>query len=516
MLTTQQNNTILDNKKPFKGPMMLCILDGFGEAPSTAGNAITQANTPTIDRFHNTYPHSTLLTHGKAVGLPDGQMGNSEVGHTNIGAGRIVHQALEQIRLDLETDAFADKPTVKKFLAQSNDSRAIHLIGMVSDGGVHSHSEHLLKLVELLNKLNKPIYIHAITDGRDTPPDAALEQINLFEEDIKELDNVAIASICGRFYAMDRDSRTERIDQAFNLYTTDNSKYQADNATTAIINAYKRDEGDEFISATALPPLASGGKIENGDSILFFNFRADRMRQIVRRFVDTDINLTIATMTNYDEQFANKTIVLYAPLQLNNTLGEIISNIGGTQLRIAETEKYAHVTFFFNGGEEQPFNGEDRIMVPSPKVHTYDLKPEMALPEVSEKLFDAIINKNYDIIICNIANGDMVGHTGNINAAIKAVEAIDTFLSGLEKAIKQANGELFITADHGNCDEMLDNNGNPDTSHSINPVPFFYIGRENASLKNGKLCDIAPTILKAMGLEQPTEMTGKCLISFAR
>jgi len=493
--------------KPFKGPLVLCVLDGFGENPSHHGNAIAAAHTPNLDRLYQTYPRSLLRTDGEAVGLPEGQMGNSEVGHTNLGAGRITHQPLEQIKIDMTSGAFIEKDTFKAFMKQALSAHKLHLVGMVSDGGVHSHIEHLIGLAQILNLVGKPTYIHAITDGRDTAPDAAASQIPLFEAAIKPLNNVKIADICGRFYAMDRDKRTERTAAAFALYTKGEAAHTAPDATKAVKAAHLREETDEFITPTLLD---AAGKIEAGDAVLFFNFRADRMRQIVKAFIDKG-GLSLATMTDYDETFGNHVTVLYPPRTLENTLGEVIAKKGGTQLRIAETEKYAHVTFFFNGGLEAPFTGEDRIMVPSPKVRTYDLQPEMSLSELGEKLFAAIRSQKYDVIICNVANGDMVGHTGVFAAAVKAVEAIDSFLGGLEHALKDAGGEAFITAGHGNVENMLDADGNPATAHSTLPVPLFYLGRKGA-LKNGRLCDVAPTMLYALGQPQPKEMTGKCLL----
>ena len=495
--------------KPFNGPLLLCVLDGVGESENTHGNAIAAANTPNLDRFYQEYPRCLVRTDGDAVGLPKGQMGNSEVGHTNLGAGRIIHQPLERIKLDMESGAFIEQDNFKQFVKKALNAPKIHLVGMVSDGGVHSHVQHLEGLVQIMDAVGKPTYIHAITDGRDTAPDAAETQMAEFSSFVNKYKNVSVADVCGRFYAMDRDNREERTEAAFNLYTKAGGHHAA-SAIDAIKEAYTRDEMDEFITPTA---LTDQGTIEHGDVVLFFNFRADRMRQIVKAFIDFG-QVDITTMTEYDETFGDHVNVLYPPTQLQNTMGEVIANAGGTQLRIAETEKYAHVTFFFNGGEEKPFIGEDRIMVPSPKVRTYDLQPEMSLPELTDKLCGAIKANKYDVIICNVANGDMVGHTGNFDAAVKAMEAVDVFLGKVEAALKDVEGEAFITADHGNVEQMLDEAGNPATSHSTLPVPLFYMGRK-AKLKNGRLCDIAPTMLKTLGHNQPKEMTGECLIDFS-
>mgnify|MGYP005839017009 CR=1 FL=1 len=495
-----------------KKTTVLCVLDGVGENPDPVGNAVAQANTPNLDRFYKTYPHSQLLTQGEAVGLPEGQMGNSEVGHTNLGAGRVVHQMLERIRGDMNNGDFTGKEQVKTLLKQTENSPAVHLVGLVSDGGIHSHSDHLIGLVKALVKtlapLGKPVYIHAITDGIDTSPRDAINQLSKLKSAIADFENISIVDLCGRFYAMDRDNRDERTNLAYDLFANGKAEHQADGIKDAVEQARKRTEDDNFILPTV---LKDGKPAQKDDTIVFFNFRADRMRQIVKAFIDGGF-ANLFTMTQYDSIFQDSLTVLYPPETLKNTLGDVVAKAGRTQFRIAETEKYAHVTFFFNGGAEKPFAHENRKIVPSPKVRTYDLQPEMSVAEVGKDLFAAIRGGQYDMIVCNIANGDMVGHTGNFAAAIKAMEAVDVFLEGLEEAIKANGGHLLLTADHGNCEKMLDADGEAVTSHSMFPVPLFYIGPENAGLENGVLADIAPTMLRLMGLDVPAEMTGRNLL----
>lgn len=507
-----------------KKPYLLCILDGVGENASAKGNAVLAAHMPFYNSLRETCPRSTLLTHGAAVGLPAGQMGNSEVGHLNIGAGRVLLQYLERIQTDIEEARFEAIPLVADFLKQAENLRAVHLIGLLSDGGVHAHMEHALGVARLLNSRGITTYIHAILDGRDTAPQAALEQLAIFEDAVNYMEHVKIASAVGRFYSMDRDKRWERTEKGYNLMTLARAEYHATTLKEAIEAAYARGEGDEFVEPTTLPALVEGGTIQEGDGLLFFNFRADRMRQIVRCFIDTAFDgfarekivrpAAVLTMTDYDATFADRVGVIYPPQKHSGLLGEVVSHAGLTQLRMAETEKYAHVTFFFNGGEETPFNGEDRILVPSPKVRTYDLQPEMSLPELGDKLLAAIEAGTYDMIICNVANGDMVGHTGSLDAARKAMEAVDKFLAKIIPALQAHGGEALITADHGNCEQMIDADGGTHTSHTLNPVPFIYVGRKGATLDNGRLCDIAPTLLGMMNLPKPPEMDGTCLIHF--
>ena len=510
--------------KPFPGPLVLCILDGFGERPIPEGNAIAAAHTPTLDWLHANAACSRLLTHGGAVGLPEGQMGNSEVGHMNLGAGRVLQQHLERIQTDMGAGRFEEMPNWQKFFRKAIKCRTIHLFGLVSDGGVHSHMDHAIGLAKLLSPHVGQVYIHAILDGRDTAPKTAESQLPAFAARLSGLKNVNIASICGRFYAMDRDNRWERTQKAFRMYTLGEAAYRANTVEDAIAAAYARGETDEFVEPTALPPLEQGGMVQDGDGLFFFNFRADRMRQIVRTFIDDSrfeaftrakiiTPAVVGTMTEYDATFKGRVIVMYPPGKPPGMLGEIISKAGLKQLRIAETEKYAHVTFFFNGGEEKPYKGESRILIPSPKVRTYDLQPQMSLPELTEAMLAAIKDGKFDLIVCNIANGDMVGHTGIFEAGVKAVEAIDLALGRMCDAVMESGGELIVTADHGNVEEMTTPDGHTSTNHSLNPVPFIYLGRP-ATVQDGALCDVAPTILTLLDLPTPPDMTGQCLVTF--
>jgi 2,3-bisphosphoglycerate-independent phosphoglycerate mutase len=508
-------------QKPFKGPMLLCIVDGFGLREDAYGNAVKMAKTPTLDQLLNVHPHSALLTHGEVVGLPSGQMGNSEVGHMTIGSGRTILQSLDLIQQELKTD-MSQNTVWQKALKTTEKSDKIHLIGMLSDGGVHSHSDHLLALCEKLQVLGKPILIHVILDGRDTKPKAGLTQLKAFIHKIKHLNNVHIADVCGRFYAMDRDNNWDRISSAYNLYT----KSQA--TTTPVLDVmeaqYNKGNTDEFIDATAFElPGGLTSTVENNDSLFFFNFRADRMRQIVRTFIDTDLkveglkrseklNVHVICITEYDQTFNNRVITLFPPTLPQHTIGEVVASLGGKQLRIAESEKYAHVTFFLNGGIEKPFVGETRIVIPSPKVKTYDMVPKMSLPQVKDALLDAIENGDFDLIVLNIANGDQVGHSGSLVASIEAVEYIDQCLGEITETLKTADGEMVLIADHGNCEEMLDANGGICTSHTLNPVPFLYVGRTGFKAQNGSLKDVAPTILNLMNIKVPALMTGKNLL----
>lgn len=498
-------------------PFLLCVLDGVGINPRREGNAVAQANTPTLDKLLSTCPHSTLLTHGEHVGLPKGQMGNSEVGHMAIGAGRILLQPLAQITEDLNLKKFAEKEEWKCFLKGASQAPTIHVVGLCSYGGVHSHLDHIKGMLAELNKTGQNIILHAITDGRDNAPKSAATELVELEAFINTLENVQIATICGRYTAMDRDKRWERTNAYYELIQKGRGK-EADSIEEAIITSYSNNPaGDEFVQ----PTLIDNHTICNGDALLFANFRADRMRQIVRMFIDTKQNpkaprlTAVATLTPYDESFEELELenfhVLYPPRVIPNTLGEVISSSGLTQLRIAETEKYPHVSYFFSGGTETEFKGESRKLVASPKVATYDLQPEMSLPEVTEILLHEIQSNTPDFIMLNMANGDMVGHTGDINAAIKSIEAVDLALGKLLDTIKEKGGEALILADHGNAEEMLSAEGNISTKHSTNPVPFIYVGTQNISLKNGTLVDVAPTVLKLLNLNKPKEMTGTCL-----
>lgn len=496
---------------------LLCILDGFGLNPQKAGNATKQANMPQYNQLAQQYPHTELLTHGQAVGLPEGQMGNSEVGHMNIGAGRIPLQNLERIQKYIDEDRLShsiDYLKIKKYLPKTHN---IHLIGLVSDGGVHSHLNHIIGLAKILSAEGKNIYIHAITDGRDTAPQAAQTQLIEFAAQIDLIPNCHIADITGRFYAMDRDKRWQRTQEAYQLYTEATAQRYASSVKDALKQAYAADESDEFIQTTRLLE-GTEGTIHNGDAVFFCNFRADRMRQLVSTFIkgfdafQAHVHpQLLVSLTEYDSQFTGHVDILFQPEVIHNTLGETIANANLSQLRIAETEKYAHVTFFLNGGREEPFAKESRLLIPSPQVKTYDLQPEMSLPELTNHLKDAIDSKAYDLIVCNIANGDMVGHSGDLNAAIQACEAIDTFLTEITNSIKNTQSQMLITADHGNCEQMLNDQGEKVTSHSLNPVPLIYFGPKKLSLSKGALCDLAPTVLYLMGIEQPVEMTGKNL-----
>ena len=501
---------------------MLMILDGFGENTNEKGNAIKQASTPNVDKLMKMCPTTDIYTSGLNVGLPDGQMGNSEVGHTNIGAGRIVYQELTRITKSIEDGDFF---SIEEFNEAAENCKknnsSLHIMGLLSDGGVHSHIRHLYALLELAKRKGiEQVYVHCFLDGRDTPPASAESYITKLEEKMKEKEIGKIASITGRFYAMDRDKRWERVKKAYDaLVNGVGEKYQT--ATAAIEASYQKEVFDEFVEPTLIcngdTPVAT---INENDSVIFFNFRPDRAREITRALVDDkfdgfenkNLNLYFVCMTPYDETMPNVHIA-FKKEALSNTFGEYISNLGLTQLRIAETEKYAHVTFFFNGGEEKQYNGEDRILIPSPKVETYDLKPEMSAYEVTDKVLEAIKSEKYNAIILNYANPDMVGHTGNLEAAVKAIETIDECVGKVVEAVQEKNGVLLITADHGNAEQMIDyKTGEPHTAHTTNPVPLILVGMEDAKLKPGKLADLAPTMLDIMNLEKPQEMTGESII----
>ena len=501
---------------------MLMILDGFGENENKKGNAVKLANTPNIDKLMKTCPTTDIYTSGLNVGLPDGQMGNSEVGHTNIGAGRIVYQELTRITKSIEDgDFFSISEFVEAIENCKKNGSKLHIMGLLSDGGVHSHIRHLFALLELAKRRDfEEVYIHCFLDGRDTPPASAENYIMQLEEKIKEKGVGKIATISGRFYSMDRDKRWQRIQKTYDAMVNGIGE-KSSSAIAAIESSYQKEIFDEFVVPTVITngesPVAT---IENNDSIIFFNFRPDRAREITRTLVDKDfnefetkkMNLYFVCMTPYDETMPNVKIA-FKKERLANTFGEYISNLGYTQLRIAETEKYAHVTFFFNGGEEKQYKGEDRILVPSPKVETYDLKPEMSANEVTDKVVNAIESEKYNNIILNYANPDMVGHTGNLEAAIKAIETIDECVGRVINAIDKVNGILLITADHGNSEQMIDyQTGEPHTAHTTNPVPLILYGMENVTLNSGKLADLAPTMLDIMELKKPEEMTGESII----
>ena len=502
---------------------MLMILDGFGENKEEKANAVKLANTPNIDKLMKTCPTTDIHTSGLDVGLPEGQMGNSEVGHTNIGAGRIVYQELTRITKSIEDGDFF---TNEEFIAAIENCKKynskLHIMGLLSNGGVHSHIRHLFGLLELAKRRDfEDVYVHCFMDGRDTAPSSGESFISELEEKMKEKGVGKIATITGRFYAMDRDKRWQRVEKAYNALVRGEGE-KATSAIGAVESSYQKEIFDEFIEPTVIvngeTPVATIGK---HDSVIFFNYRPDRAREITRTLVDKefnefevekDLDLYYVCMTSYDETMPNVHIA-FKKEELKNTFGEYISKHGLTQLRIAETEKYAHVTFFFNGGEEKQYPGEDRILVPSPKVETYDLKPEMSAYEVTDKVVEAINSKKYDCIILNYANPDMVGHTGVLEAAIKAIETIDECVGRVIEAVNNQDGVLLITADHGNAEQMIDyKTGEPHTAHTTNPVPLILVGMENAKLREGRLADLAPTMLDIMNLEKPAEMTGESLI----
>ncbi|UTW55825.1 2,3-bisphosphoglycerate-independent phosphoglycerate mutase [Kordiimonas sp. SCSIO 12610] len=509
-------------ENPLKGPVVLCILDGFGYRDDTADNAIKLANTPVYDDLWNSVPRSWLKTSGLAVGLPDGQMGNSEVGHMNIGGGRVVMQDLPRINDAIENNSLASNTELKNFISKMKQSEGTaHLMGLMSPGGVHSHQDHIAALAKIIASAGVPVRIHAFMDGRDTPPRSAIEFIKQFEHDIAEVNNCTIETMTGRYYALDRDQRWERVQTAYDVMVAANSDHNAASALDAVNAAYARGENDEFIQATVIGEYQG---MHNGDGLLMANFRADRAREILTAFVDPNFTefkrpelslAAVAGMVEYSTALNPYVPTLFPAIDIKNSFGEIIATAGKKQLRISETEKYAHITFFFNGGLEDSFDGEDRILIPSPDVTTYDLKPEMSAHEVTDKLVEAIQSKKYDTIIVNYANPDMVGHTGVLDAAIKAVETVDHCIGRLQDAVQDAGGSLLITADHGNVELMKDQDtGQPHTAHTSFDVPLLLVG-ENAGkgLMDGALSDIAPTMLDLMQLEKPMEMGGKSLLS---
>lgn len=488
-----------------KKPFLLLILDGFGYREELKYNAIANANMPVWKKCWAQYPHRLIEGSGHAVGLPDEQMGNSEVGHLNMGAGRVVYQELTRIDKAVEDGEFFKNPVFNQALDQAKaENKNIHILGLLSSGGVHSHESHIEAILKLaLDKKLSNIYVHAFLDGRDTPPQSALPSL----EKIEKIPGVQIATLMGRYYAMDRDKRLERTEAAFELLAHSKADYAASTPKAGLEAAYARGETDEFVKPTVIHSV----KILPDDLIIFMNFRTDRARQLTRMFLDKGYKHFV-TLTQYADDL--KTQVAYPPQSLKNTLGEYLSHLGLKQFRIAETEKYAHITFFFNGGIEKPYAGEDRVLIPSPKVATYDLQPEMSAPELTLELIKAIRSRQYDFIVCNFANPDMIGHTGNYEATLKALEVIDNCLSEILLALEQVNGEMLITADHGNAECMFDDKtGQPHTAHTSDPVPLVYVGRPANMLdQEGCLADIAPTILYLMGLEKPAEMTGKNLL----
>ena len=501
-----------------KKPLILMILDGFGIAGDN-GNAIKAANKPNIDKLFSTNPVTEIGASGMDVGLPDGQMGNSEVGHTNIGAGRIVYQELTRITKTINEDKLKENEAIVAAMDKAlENGTALHLMGLLSDGGVHSHNTHLYGILELAKKKGlEKVYIHAFLDGRDVPPSSAADFVKACMDKTEEIGVGKIATVMGRYYAMDRDNRWDRVEKAYAAMVYGEGA-EAECAVCAVKDSYKNDVTDEFV----VPAVIKGGDtIKPNDSVIFFNIRPDRAREITRTLVDPDFDgferkngffpLNFVCMTQYDATMPNVDVA-FKPQSLVNTLGEYVSDKGLAQLRIAETEKYAHVTFFFNGGVEKQYEGEDRILVKSPAVATYDLQPEMSAYEVTDKLVPAIKSGKYDMIILNFANCDMVGHTGVFEAAVKAVEAVDDCVGKVVDAITEMGGVALITADHGNADKMVDDDGEPFTAHTTNPVPFCVIGYDCQLREGGRLADIAPTMLQIMGLTQPEEMDGTSLI----
>lgn len=504
----------------FKRPTMLMILDGFGENKDTYGNAIRQAKTPALDEIFSKYPKTTLKACGLAVGLPEGQMGNSEVGHLNIGAGRIVYQELTRITKATEDGSFQKNEALNQAMDHVlKNNSALHLLGLVSDGGVHSHIGHLLALIDMAAaKGIRELYVHCFLDGRDVPPRCAALYIDQLEEHMKKTGLGKVSVVSGRYYAMDRDKRWERVVLAYDAMTLGEG-LKAVSAQAAVTAAYERDENDEFVKPTC---VEGGQPVKDGDAMIMFNFRPDRAREITRAFVSDDFDgfqrgkkiddLFYVCMTQYDAEMPNVRIA-YPPQTLKATLGEYLADLGLTQLRIAETEKYAHVTFFFNGGVEAPNRNEDRILIPSPKVATYDLQPEMSAYLVTDKVLEEIASDKYDVIILNFANADMVGHTGVMEAAVAAIEALDQCVPKIVEAVLAKDGQILLTADHGNADNMLNEDGSVVTAHSLNEVPLVHIAKKPVQLKDGgKLADLAPTLLQLMGITVPEEMTGESLI----
>lgn len=509
--------------------MILIVLDGWGYSENTIYNAIHSARKPAWDRLWEECPHTLINASGVEVGLPDNQMGNSEVGHMNIGSGRIVPQEFTRITRAIEDGSFFDNATlVGAFRAAAASGKAVHLLGLLSPGGVHSHQDHIFALLELASRCGaKRVYLHAFLDGRDTPPKSAEEYLHFARLKMDEIGVGRFASIVGRYYAMDRNNNWDRTRIAYDLISQGKAEYRSEDAFIAVDMAYARDETDEFVRPTAIVPRGEQPlRVEDGDVMVFANYRADRARQLARAFTKPDFSSfprdhvprlhAFVSMTQYKAEYDFP--VAFPPLKLQNSFGEYIARLDLRQLRIAETEKYAHVTFFFNGGEERVFRNEDRVLVPSPHVPTYDLKPEMSAVEVTDRIVEAVRARKYDVIICNFANPDMVGHTGDFNAAVRAIEAVDRCLGRIVEAARAVGGEVIITADHGNAEQMRSFTtekvrAQPHTAHTSNLVPFVYVGRPAQALPGiGALCDVAPTLLYLMGLPQPAEMTGRPLL----
>lgn len=507
-----------------KKPLVLTILDGYGHREEQQDNAILNAKTPVMDNLWQQNPHTLIAASGLDVGLPDGQMGNSEVGHVNLGAGRIVYQDLTRLDKEIKEGDFFVNPTLTGAVDKAvKAGKAVHIMGLLSAGGVHSHEDHILAMVELAAQRGaEKIYLHAFLDGRDTPPRSAESSLKKFSDKFVELGKGRIASIIGRYYAMDRDNRWDRVQLAYDLLTQAKGEFSAADAMTGLAEAYARNENDEFVRPTVIQAAGEpDAAMNDGDALIFMNFRADRARQITRTFINPDFDgfkrekvVNFGDFIMLTEYAADiQAACAYPPASLTNTLGEWLMKHHKTQLRISETEKYAHVTFFYNGGVEDPFTGEDRILVNSPKVATYDLQPEMSSAELTEKLVEAINSGKYDVIICNYPNGDMVGHTGDYDAAVKAIETLDRCMAQVVEAVKSAEGQLLITADHGNAEQMRDPaTGQAHTAHTSLPVPLIYVGNKPVkAATGGKLSDIAPTMLSLIEMEIPQEMTGKPL-----
>lgn len=513
-----------ENKKP----LVLLVLDGYGHSDSKESNAVQTAKTPVMDNLRNHCPTTLIATSGLAVGLPEGQMGNSEVGHMTLGAGRVIYQSFTRINKAIADGDFFSNPAYSRAIDKAvNGNNRIHILGLLSQGGVHSHEDHINAMVDMAAQRGaKAVYVHAFLDGRDTPPRSAEQSLQRTAARLAERGVGRIASICGRFYAMDRDNRWDRVQAAYDLLTLGKAEHCAADPVEGLRAAYLRGENDEFVLPTLIADdLHPAATIEDGDTVLFMNFRPDRAREITHALVDKDFSgfprtahPTLGAFVMTTEYATDiQADCAFPPENLHNTLGEYLSNRGMTQLRIAETEKYAHVTFFFNGGQETLFQGEDRILIPSPKVATYDLKPEMSAYELTDELVKAINGRQYDVIICNYANCDQVGHSGVFDAAVKAVEVVDTCLDRVLEALRQTGGECLITADHGNVEQMFDKeSGQVHTQHTTLPVPLIYVGQRPLMLReNGSLADVAATLLDLLDLPPPPEMTGHSLVSFA-
>ncbi|MCC4264350.1 2,3-bisphosphoglycerate-independent phosphoglycerate mutase [Oceanimonas baumannii] len=503
-----------------KKPLVLLILDGWGYSEKTEHNAIYTAHTPVLDGLMKNRPATLISTSGDDVGLPDGQMGNSEVGHVNIGAGRIVYQDFTRIGKSIKDGDFFTNPALTQAVDGAvSKGRAVHIMGLLSPGGVHSHEDHIAAMIELaVQRGAEHIYLHGFLDGRDVAPRSAMSSLERFDGLFTKLGKGRLASIVGRYYAMDRDNRWERVQCAYDLLTQGKAGYSAPSAVDALQAAYDRDENDEFVNATVIGESVT---MQDGDAVIFMNFRADRARELTRAFVESDftsfereLHPTLADFVMLTEYAADiHTSCAYPPVRLENTLGEWLAAHDKTQLRISETEKYAHVTFFFNGGIEECFSGEQRTLIPSPKVATYDLQPEMNSEQLTDKLVAAIEGGEFDVIICNYPNGDMVGHTGVFEAAVKACEAVDRSIGRVVSALEKVGGEALITADHGNAEQMVNpQTGQAHTAHTNLPVPLIYIGRDATPVQGGRLSDLAPTMLTLMGLDIPPQMTGKPLM----